>query len=73
MVIMEFKLNEYHRDISDEELLGDIRRIAEIVGTGRLSRSEYKKHGKYGILQQSKEDLVDGMQQSKELGFIHVW
>ncbi|MBR4488786.1 MAG: HNH endonuclease [Bacteroidales bacterium] len=45
---MEFKLNEYHRDISDEELLGDIRRIAEIVGTGRLSRSEYKKHGKYG-------------------------
>lgn len=45
---MEFKLNEYHRDISDEELLEDIRRVAEIVGTEKLSRADFQKHGKYG-------------------------
>ena len=45
---MEFKLNEYHRDVTDEELLEDLKRVAEIIGTGRLSRSDYQKHGKFG-------------------------
>ncbi|MBR0178127.1 MAG: hypothetical protein IJQ11_11965, partial [Bacteroidales bacterium] len=48
LVIMEFKLNEYHRDVSDEELLEDLRRVAEVLKTDYFSRSEYQKLGKYG-------------------------
>lgn len=35
-------------NISDEELLEDIRRVAEIIGTEKLPRSDFQKHGKYG-------------------------
>lgn len=45
---MEFVLNDYHRNISDEELINDILRVAKLCGTDRLSRSVYEKHGKYG-------------------------
>lgn len=45
---MDFKLNEYHRDVSDEELLEDLRRVAELLKTDYFSRSEYQKLGKYG-------------------------
>lgn len=45
---MEFVLNEYYRNISDEELINDILRVAKLCGTDRLSRSVYEKHGKYG-------------------------
>lgn len=44
---MEFKLNEYHRNISDQELLNDIKRVADFLGTNVLSRDAYNKHGKY--------------------------
>ncbi len=44
---MEFVLNEYHRNISDEELINDILRVAKLCGTDRLSRTTYNKHGKY--------------------------
>lgn len=47
---MNFVLNEYHRDISDEELLKDIRRVAVKTGKSTLTRDEYKNNGgKYGI------------------------
>lgn len=45
---MEFTLNEYHRDISNEELLGDLLRVANLLKSNKLSRSEYKQHGKFG-------------------------
>lgn len=45
---MEFIINEYHRDIPDEDLLEDIRRVADIYSTDALSRSEYNKYGKFG-------------------------
>lgn len=45
---MEFKLNEYHRDVPEEELLEDLKRVAEIIGTGRLTQSDYREHGKHG-------------------------
>ena len=45
---MEFKLNEYHRDVPEEVLLEDLKRVAELIGTGRLSRSDYQKYGKFG-------------------------
>lgn len=47
LVIMEFKLNEYHRDVSDEELLDDLRRVAELLSKENLTRSEYQENGKY--------------------------
>jgi hypothetical protein len=47
---MEFKLNEYHRNIPDEDLLEDIKRVANQLGKNSLTRDEYKKaNGKYGI------------------------
>lgn len=47
LVIMEFKLNEYHRDVSDEELLDDLRRVAELLSKENLTRSKYQENGKY--------------------------
>lgn len=44
---MEFKLNEYHRDVSDEEFLDDLRRVAELLSKENLTMSEYQKNGKY--------------------------
>ena len=40
-------MNEYHRDISDEELLDDLRRVAKLLNKGNLSMPEYQKNGKY--------------------------
>lgn len=45
---MDFVLNEYHRNVSDEELINDILRVAKLCDTNTLSLSTYKKHGKYG-------------------------
>lgn len=44
---MEFVLNEYHHNVSDEELLNDLRRVAELLKTDNLSISQYQNHGKY--------------------------
>lgn len=44
---MEFKLNEYHRNVSDQELLDDVKRVANMLNTDILSRDDYKKHGKF--------------------------
>ena len=46
---MEFKLNDYHRNVSDEELLKDILRVANSLGKSTLTRKEYLDNGgKYG-------------------------
>lgn len=45
---MEFKLNEYHRNIPDEELLTDIKRVAKSLNKNPLTQRDYKKQGKYG-------------------------
>lgn len=45
---MDFVLNEYHRNVSDEELINDILRVAKLCNTDRLSRSTYTKYGNYG-------------------------
>lgn len=44
---MEFKLNDYNQGVTDEELLNDVKRVAELVGDQYLSTSHYKRHGKY--------------------------
>ncbi len=43
---MKFELNDYHRNISDEELLDDIKYVANLID-GSLSMSKYKTIGKY--------------------------
>lgn len=46
---MDFKLNDYHRDISDEELLADVKRISQKLSKNTLTQKEYKAAGgKYG-------------------------
>lgn len=44
---MEFKLNEYHRDISEDELLNDLCNVAKKLHSSYVSRSTYEKEGKY--------------------------
>lgn len=46
---MKFVLNEYHRNISDQELLDDIKRVMGIVNTGTLTTSDYRKYGRFGV------------------------
>ncbi len=42
---MKYELNDYHRNISDDELLEDIKRIANILGKSTLTSAEYKNNG----------------------------
>lgn len=44
---MEFKLNNYHQGVTDEELLDDVKRVSKLIGDEYLSTSLYRHHGKY--------------------------
>jgi flagellin-specific chaperone FliS len=44
---MEFKLNPYHRNIPDVELLQDIQRVASLLNQKHLTKSEYNKNGSF--------------------------
>ena len=44
---MKFELNEYHRNVSDEEFISDVKRVAEKLGKNTLNAGEYPLHGKY--------------------------
>lgn len=47
---MEFKLNEYHRNVSDQELLDDMVRVAKELESDTITANEYKGNGgKYGV------------------------
>ena len=46
---MEFVLNEYHRNVSNEELLADVKRVANSLNINPLTQRVYKKQGKYGL------------------------
>lgn len=46
---MKFELNEYHRNISDEELLADVKRVANSLNVNSMTQKDYKKQGKYGL------------------------
>lgn len=45
---MEFILNEYHCNISDSDLLNDLKSVAKHLNKSSLSQKEYALHGKYG-------------------------
>jgi hypothetical protein len=44
-----FELKENRRNIPDEELLADVKRVAEMLETKILTRPQYEKHGKFGF------------------------
>lgn len=45
MILVDFVLNEYHRNVSDEELLKDIIRVAKTLGKESITLKEYKDSG----------------------------
>lgn len=49
---MEFVLNEYHRNTPDEELIEDVKRVADLLKKESLSCKDYSSHGRfsYGTL-----------------------
>lgn len=46
---MEFRLNEYHRNISDEELIEDMISVAKSLSVATLTKKQYVEHGKFNI------------------------
>ena len=44
---MEFKLNKYHRNIPEADILQDMRRVAVFLGKQIISGTEYDKYGQY--------------------------
>ncbi len=44
---MEYKLNNYNKNIDESELIADLVNVSKILGKSHVSRSAYEKHGKY--------------------------
>src|SRR3989304_2926651 len=44
---MKYELDEYNRDTPDEELLADLKRVAEILVSRRVTIDLYEKHGRF--------------------------
>jgi 5-methylcytosine-specific restriction endonuclease McrA len=44
---MEFILNDYHRNVSDDELLNDLKRVVQLLDKTTLYRKEYNEYGKF--------------------------
>lgn len=47
---MEFKLNEYHRNVSIEELLADVKHVAKELSVKTLSIRQYRSIGRYDYM-----------------------
>ena len=44
---MEFKLDTYNRNVPEEDLLADIRKVSTQLVKAYLTQKDYSKHGKY--------------------------
>ena len=44
---MEFKLNELHRNVPDEDLINDIKYVAMNLRVDSISTKQYREFGKY--------------------------
>ncbi len=44
---MKFILEEHHRNLSDKELLSDLKKVAQKLNQNSLTQAEYNKYGKY--------------------------
>lgn len=45
--IMKYELNDYHRDVSDEELLSDVLRVAKLLDADYITMKQYNEYGKF--------------------------
>jgi len=44
---MKYELEQFHRDIPHNELLADLRRIADELGKNRVTFREYNERGRF--------------------------
>jgi hypothetical protein len=44
---MKYKLNDFHYNTPDQELLDDLKRVADKLGRNNLTSREYDENGKY--------------------------
>lgn len=44
---MKFELDEYHRGVTDQELLADLQRVANEIKKDSVTRDDYNELGKY--------------------------
>lgn len=44
---MKFELNDYHRNVSNEEFISDVIKTAEALNKTTLTTAEYAMHGRY--------------------------
>lgn len=44
---MKFELEPWNRDFDNQDLIADLKRVASILGKGRLTQAEYRIHGKF--------------------------
>jgi hypothetical protein len=44
---MRFQLEPYHRDMPDDELLADLRAVADKLATDRVTIDQYNAHGRF--------------------------
>jgi hypothetical protein len=47
IISMKFELEEYHRTVTDEELLAELQRVASKLNKTAISRAANDEHGKY--------------------------
>jgi hypothetical protein len=47
--MMEFVLGHDKRNITDEDIIGDLRKAASASGKLNLTKREYKEKGRYGV------------------------
>lgn len=45
--IMKFELEEYHRNISKEEFIADLKRVAFALAKDSITHEEYNRHGRF--------------------------
>ena len=44
---MKFELNEYHRNISDNELIDDLKYVANLINKNTVTLDEYNEYGHF--------------------------
>ena len=44
---MKYELNIYHRNTPDEELLDDLKKVADQIGMDKVTREQYDQKGKF--------------------------
>ena len=44
---MEYKLNEYHKNLSKEDLIEDLIKVSVILNKSYISKNDYISKGKY--------------------------